>query len=360
MEEQQIQEKVESLSSQKKMALLRNFLLGIVVSLGIACLIFYAYSYSGVRKMSTNSAVLFGAKVFYLPVAKINNSKILYNDYIDIYSSLRRFYKNNENVGATPSDEDAKMQAVSKLLVENLIKQEAKRYDVKLTNDDLKIAKDDLIKNFKDEAEAKQEVQKMYGWTLDQFLQNFSYPAKFEEKFQKVFEESVDETGKEFSEEQVKASHILFMVQDEKKDAEIKKKAEEVLERIKKGEDFATLAKEFGSDGTKETGGDLGWFSKGMMVPEFEEAVFALDKGALGQELVKTQFGYHIVKVSDKRNAKNFGAYMDNALRKARVEMIGDLKNPFASFLAQEQQQAQQPEEEQIQLTEEEQAQIQQ
>lgn len=71
--------------------------------------------------------------------------------------------------------------------------------------------------------------------------------------------------------------------------------AQQILERLKKGEDFAKLAAEKSIDGSRRRGGDLGWFGHGVMVREFEQAAFALQKGQLSG-LVKSQFGYHIIK----------------------------------------------------------------
>jgi len=92
--------------------------------------------------------------------------------------------------------------------------------------------------------------------------------------------------------ESVRARHIL--VDDEEK-------AKEVLEKAKGGKDFAELAKEYSTDLTnKENGGDLGYFERGNMVPEFENAAFAMKAGEIS-DIVKTQFGYHIIKVEDKK-----------------------------------------------------------
>ena len=93
-------------------------------------------------------------------------------------------------------------------------------------------------------------------------------------------------------EEEIKASHIL--IKDEAK-------AKDVAAKLAKGGDFAALAKEFSEDpGSKENGGDLGYFGKGQMVPEFETAAFGLEKGKTSG-LVKSNFGYHIIRLDDKR-----------------------------------------------------------
>ncbi|NRK74193.1 foldase, partial [Salmonella enterica subsp. enterica serovar Typhi] len=95
--------------------------------------------------------------------------------------------------------------------------------------------------------------------------------------------------------EQVEASHIL--VEDEETAKEVKKKLDE-------GGDFAELAKEYSTDTqTKESGGELGYFSSGQMVEEFDKAAFAMDVDEISDP-VKTDYGYHIIKVTGKQEAK--------------------------------------------------------
>src|SRR6266478_6631489 len=103
----------------------------------------------------------------------------------------------------------------------------------------------------------------------------------------------------------VHAEHILLMTVG-KTDAEIEEihqKAEDVLKQAKKGANFEELAKKYSEDpGSKDKGGDLGWITQGQTVPEFEKTAFGLEKGKIS-DLVKTQYGFHIIKVLDKETA---------------------------------------------------------
>jgi parvulin-like peptidyl-prolyl isomerase len=115
------------------------------------------------------------------------------------------------------------------------------------------------------------------------------------------------ENQKEFQQpETVKASHILFRVNKDDSDDVVNKKlkaAKSAEERAKKGEDFSALAKELSEEpGAKESGGDLGFFPKDRMVPEFAEVAFSEKVGDISDP-VRTQFGWHIIKVTDKKPA---------------------------------------------------------
>ncbi len=102
--------------------------------------------------------------------------------------------------------------------------------------------------------------------------------------------------------EQIRASHILLNVAG-KDEAAVRTQAETVLQQVKAGGDFAELAKKFSEDpGTRDKGGDLDYFNRGRMVPEFETAAFALEPGQVS-DIVRSQFGFHIIKLVDKRPA---------------------------------------------------------
>jgi parvulin-like peptidyl-prolyl isomerase len=129
----------------------------------------------------------------------------------------------------------------------------------------------------------------------------------------KATEAEIDEYIKKHPAEQIHARHILIGIgtPDQAESAksapnpaakaQARIKAEGVLKRVRAGEDFSALAKEFSADpGSKDKGGDLGWFGRAQMVPEFDKAAFALQPGQTS-DLVETQFGFHIIKVDEQR-----------------------------------------------------------
>jgi peptidyl-prolyl cis-trans isomerase C len=123
---------------------------------------------------------------------------------------------------------------------------------------------------------------------METLLQDAGQAAVTDEAMHKVYDDAVKQMPPE---QEVRARHILVATEDEAKDIEA---------QLKKGADFATLAKEKSKDPGAADGGDLGYFTKDQMVPEFAAAAFKLDKGQISDP-VKTQFGWHIIKVEDKR-----------------------------------------------------------
>jgi peptidyl-prolyl cis-trans isomerase C len=166
---------------------------------------------------------------------------------------------------------------------------------------------------------------------MEQLLQLVGKEALTDEAMHKVYDEAVKQMGQE---QEVHARHILIRAApgDEKasKDAEDKIKA--IIARLKKGEDFAKVASEVTEDPSgKANGGDLGYFSKEQMVPEFSDTAFKLEKDQIS-EPVKTQFGWHVIKVEDKR-VKAVPAFEavkpqieQYVTRKAQAELVTKLR----------------------------------
>jgi peptidyl-prolyl cis-trans isomerase C len=130
----------------------------------------------------------------------------------------------------------------------------------------------------------------------------FDVVLKFEkaDRLARLYARSIEEKNKLTDEDKKK-----YLAENPGADPDkVKEKAQGLLERVKKGENFEKIASEFSEDpGSKMKGGDLGWFGKGAMDPAFEAAAFALQKGQTSNELVKSSFGYHIIRVEDRRAA---------------------------------------------------------
>jgi len=125
-------------------------------------------------------------------------------------------------------------------------------------------------------------------------------------------------------------AHILFKTvgKTDAEAAEIKKKADDVLNKAKHGGKFADLAKQYSEDTTKDKGGDLDWIVRGQTVPEFEAAAFSLPKGAIS-DLVKTQYGFHIIEVIDRETARTqtfdeVKAAIQAQLQQQKAEQLGE------------------------------------
>lgn len=153
---------------------------------------------------------------------------------------------------------------------------------------------------------------------MEGLLAKIAKDAGTEAGMRKVYDEA---KAAQKSEEEVNARHILVETEDE---------AKKVADRLKKGEDFAKLADEVSKDpGSK--GGELGWFTKDKMVPEFADAAFKLDKGKVS-EPVKSQFGWHVIRLEDRRQKAfpDFDAVKDQLARfvvqKSQAELITKLR----------------------------------
>jgi len=155
---------------------------------------------------------------------------------------------------------------------------------------------------------------------MEALLDKESKGAANEAAMKKIYEDSVAQNKPV---EEARARHILVETED---------KAKEVLAKLKAGGDFAALAKAESKDPGSADGGDLGYFAKEQMVPEFSEAAFKLEKGGLS-EPVKTQFGWHIIKLEDKRNKpvpeyeQVKGQIETYIVRRAQTELVGKLRD---------------------------------
>ncbi len=172
--------------------------------------------------------------------------------------------------------------------------------------------------------EAGLDVEQMRG-LMERNLQIDAYLHKHVRSRVSISDADVESYFKEHPEqmsrpEAVRASHILVLSEEGKASPEerqaARRKAEGLLERLRKGEDFAELARQNSDDGSAARGGDLGYFPRGQMTPTFERSAFSLKVGQVSG-VVETPFGYHVIKVVDRQPARTFQlAEVRDALRK--------------------------------------------
>lgn len=193
-------------------------------------------------------------------------------------------------------------EALDSLVIEKIIQLEAEKEDITVADDEIESEINEMVEQFGGE-EAFNSALEYYGLSqedlesdikMNLYLEKLLTPVIeiTEEEMETYFEENKDLFAQK---EQVKASHIL--VEDEETALDIK-------EKLDNGEDFAELAKEYSTDeSNKDSGGELGYFGRGEMVAEFEDKAFSMEIGEIS-EPVKTDYGYHIIKVEDKIEAK--------------------------------------------------------
>jgi foldase protein PrsA len=191
---------------------------------------------------------------------------------------------------------------VEQLIADKIVASEAKKEKITISDEELNEEVDKLKESYGGE-EVFNQVLASNNTTVDvlkEDLKNYLTMRKLiepqieisDEELQTYFDENKDSLGEA---EQVKASHIL--VEDEAV-------AKEIKQKLADGTDFAELAKEYSTDeGSKESGGELGFFPRGTMVTEFEDVAFALPVNQIS-EPVKSEYGYHIIMVEEKKEAK--------------------------------------------------------
>ena len=225
--------------------------------------------------------------------AKINGETIYIND-------LKQSYADHPQIKDRVPFEEFYAKTLDVFVNSKLVYQAAKAAKIEETpefNRQLITAKEDLarklyLEKMVNEKVTDAEIKKLYD----------EYTSKFE------------------SQKEVKAKHILV---------ETEAKAKEVIAKLKKGENFEKLAKEY----SKDQVADLGYFTKEMMVPEFSKAAFSMNKGEYSKTPVKTEFGYHVILVDDARASKplelkDVEPQLKNMVtQKVVAEIFEDLRN---------------------------------
>lgn len=250
-------------------------------------------------------------------VAKVGKDEITLREVDLLAGTLRR-----NRPGANPAE-------LQKMALDNLIDQQvlvrtAEKMGLGPSDEDFQSAVSQIASQFPDPAAFDQAIQQQ-GMTRADFDKNFRNELTIQKLIEVAFQDTVEVTeaearayydanAQEFkTPETVHARHILIRVEPTappEADAAAKTRAQAALDRVKKGEDFIKVADEVTEDPSgKGRGGDLGFFPRERMVPPFSDAAFSLQPGQVS-DLVKTQFGYHVIKVEERKEpgVVDFGA----------------------------------------------------
>lgn len=277
-------------------------------------------------------------------VAIVNGQDITLGNYEKLLalnkSSMESYYGSDiwsQEIEDGKTYEDMiKDMVLETMIGSEVIYQQAEKDKVLPTDEQVQEQIDSFNESIKDDTDYQKELknmginEKFLKFQFARDLANTNLQAKFEEdtkisedEMKKYYEENKDD----FYTDTVTASHILIKTIDddgnelsESKKKEAKKTAEEALAKVKAGEDFATVAKEYSEDSSASSGGELGTFGRGKMVTEFENAAFAMKAGEIS-DIVETEYGYHIIKVTDRVD---------------KQETYDDVKDKIKSTLASE------------------------
>ncbi len=205
----------------------------------------------------------------------------------------------NDNLLLIQAQKDTTIEVTSKE-VENAVKEQMEKVRSQFSSeeafgDQLKaegLTENELKKRYREQIKKQMLIDRL----VSKKLRKVSVTTKEVKEFYQAYKDSIPDQP-----ESVKLSHILLEIKPSQSTLDyLKKKAETVLEEAKRGEDFASLASKYSDDPSGKSGGDLGFFEKGDMIEKFEKVAFALNPGEIS-DLVETEFGYHIIKVEEKK-----------------------------------------------------------
>lgn len=254
----------------------------------------------------------------------------------DLEIEMNQVRKRFEKQGRTPDEAELKKTEktiVDNLIIQALLLQEANKKKIGVDDTAVAAVFDRYSQQFPDKAKFNALLTEM-GLTEEMLRDKVRQGLMIQELLKQEVEPKVqvtDEACKRFydenpqffqAEEQVRASHILIQVEsdaDEGKKKEARAKIEGIQKKVKAGEDFAELAKSSSEGPSSANGGDLGFFTRGKMVKPFSEAAFAMKTGEVS-DIVETRFGYHIIKVTDRKEARTV------ALEEAKPKIRDSLK----------------------------------
>lgn len=286
--------------------------LGIAIT-SIAVVVFlFELTFAGliyIGKMD-NNLVKKVAKVIPYPIVIVNFNPVTLADYNFEASYIEHFYTQSQR----EVPEAIGKQITDQLIDNKILETKAPSYGVKISKTDIDNTITDLINQSGGQQEVEKVLSSYYGLTLTDFRKL-------------VKDQLLQMKMKETVPVQVQASHILIKVDKAADQATVdaaKAKADGLHQQLVGGTDFATLAKTNSDDtGSRDTGGDLGWFGRGDMVKQFEDQAFSMKPGDLSQP-IRTDYGWHIIKVTDRKGFEDmsFNDWLASVRSKAYIKQL--------------------------------------
>ncbi len=297
----------------------------VIITLTLSFFMLAAVStgFSADKKATEKNAVKTVEKIAVKTIEKKTPEKaVTVNDTMISYKDFERrlsYYMQRLNKQEPLSEEmqaNIRSDVLDDLINQELLFQESGKQGIKVTDAELVTHMASMKKNAGSPEQFDSLLKKM-GYSESEYKTDLLRQTAIRNYIEKGIASTVTVTDAEAKtffdanpdkfkvQERVRASHILFKLEsdaDDKKKSEERKKLLALKKRIEKGEDFATLAKENSQCPSSKQGGDLNYFTKGRMAKPFEDAAFSLKTGQVS-DVVETQFGYHLIKVVDHKDA---------------------------------------------------------
>jgi hypothetical protein len=281
-----------------------------IVFLGIFALLIYKYK-------SDSRIVQLVSGVVPYPAEDVNGHFISYHSYLFEVNSIKHYYLSQTTADGKPAVDfstndgksklkDLEKQVLTQLQSDEIVRQLAHKYKVSVSNKEVQAQVDQITKSAGGTQKVNEVLKKFYGWSQNDLRKKIEFQL-------------------------LKQKVASAVSNDGSVNAQAKAKAQDVLNKVKAGGDFAALAKQYSQDSSAANGGDLGFFGKGQMVKPFEDTAFSQQPGQISG-LVKSQYGYHIIKTvefnADKSQVHaahiliktvDFDTYLSDQLKQAKV-----------------------------------------
>ncbi len=254
------------------------FILSVIISLFILltfCLYYFNWQDKFTKKITA---------IIPYPIALVNFKPIYYQEWQKETETLMSLYdrqKLENNKLETPSLKETKIHVLERLINKEFINQLAKKYNISVSNQEIKEYTEIMAEEIGSIDSLSQQLKQLYNWSI--------------EEFENEIVKSII----------TKSKIGIAINSDEQINIEAIKKINEIEDKIKTGQTtFESLAEQYSEDVTAVQGGDIGYFGKGQMLPEFEQAAFRLEIGEISG-IVKTKLGFHIIKLEEKLKDEN-------------------------------------------------------